>query len=110
MNAKYKMPNAIVGHVWLAEKNCEEVLIKHNKHALFRGVRSKLLTSLHPNDELPKGSGSMHGGAWKNGLSMLPKYNLSFDLRVPYWHLYEAAQVISELLPLSVVLNHTGFP
>lgn len=52
----------------------------------------------------------MHGGAWKNGLSMLPKYNLSFDLRVPYWHLYEAAQVISELLPLSVVLNHTGFP
>lgn len=110
MNAKYKMPNAIVGHVWLAEKNCEEVLIKHNKYALFRGVRSKLLTSLHPNDELPKGSGSMHGGAWKNGLSMLPKYNLSFDLRVPYWHLYEATQVISELLPLSVVLNHTGFP
>ena len=50
MNAKYKMPNAVVGHVWLAEKNCEEVLIKHNKHALFRGVRSKPRTSSHPND------------------------------------------------------------
>ena len=45
MNANYKMPNAIVGHVWLAEKNCEEVLIKHNKHALFRGVRSKPVIS-----------------------------------------------------------------
>ena len=110
MNAKYEMPNAIIGHIWLSEKNCEEVLIEHNKHTLFRGVRSKPLTSSHPNDELPKGPGSMHDGAWKNGLSLLPEYNLSFDLRVPYWHLYEAAQVISELPQLSVVLNHTGFP
>ena len=36
--------------------------------------------------------------------------NLSFDLRVPYWHPYETAQIISELPQLSVVLNHTGFP
>lgn len=45
MNAQFDMPNAIVGHVWLAEKNCEEILIKHNQHKLFRGVRSKPLTS-----------------------------------------------------------------
>ena len=29
---------------------------------------------------------------------------------MPVWHLYEAAQIISELPKLSVVLNHTGFP
>ena len=41
---------------------------------------------------------------------MLPEYNLSLDLKVPYWHLYEAAKIISELPQLSIVLNHTGFP
>ena len=30
MNALFDMPNAIAGHVWLAEKNCEEALIKYN--------------------------------------------------------------------------------
>ena len=55
MNAQFNMPNAIKGHVWLAERNCEKVLIKHNKHVLFKGVRSKLLTSSNPNDEFPKG-------------------------------------------------------
>jgi len=63
LNAQFDITNAIVGRVWLAEKNCEEVLIKHNQHILFRGVRSKPLTSSHPNDELPKGPGSLHDGA-----------------------------------------------
>ena len=104
------MPNAIVGHVWLAAKNCEDVLKGHQKYPLFKGVRSKPITSLNPNDPKPKGRGSMHDEAWRNGLAILAEYNLSFDLRVPYWHLYEAAQIISELPKLSVVLNHTGFP
>ena len=110
MNAQFDMPNAIARHVWLAEKNCEEVLIKYNQHALFRGVHSKPITSSYPNDQLPNGPGGMHNGAWKTGLSMLPEYDLSFDLRIPYWQLYEAAQLISELRQLAVVLNHTGFP
>ena len=110
VNAQFGMPNAIVGHVWLAAKNCEDVLKGHQKYPLFKGVRSKPITSLSPNDQKPKGRGSMHDEAWRNGLAILAEYNLSFDLRVPYWHLYEAAQIISELPKLSVVLNHTGFP
>ncbi|MCH2629533.1 MAG: amidohydrolase family protein [Nisaea sp.] len=110
VNAQFGMPNAIVGHVWLAAKNCEDVLKGHQKYPLFKGVRSKPITSLNPNDQKPKGRGSMHDEAWRNGLAILAEYNLSFDLRVPYWHLYEAAQIISELPKLSVVLNHTGFP
>jgi len=31
-------------------------------------------------------------------------------LRVPYWHLAEAAEVIHAHPEISVVLNHTGFP
>ena len=33
-----EMPNAVVGHVWLASKDCEEILNKHQQFPLFRGV------------------------------------------------------------------------
>ena len=46
INKEFGMPNAIVGHVWLSAKNCEEVLCKHRQFELFRGVRSKPETAL----------------------------------------------------------------
>ena len=55
-------------------------------------------------------SGSMQDPRWLEGFSRLSKYQLSWDLRVPYWHLAEAAEV-AELFPRTqIVLNHTGFP
>ena len=38
------------------------------------------------------------------------KYGLSWDLRVPYWHLAEAAEVARQFPRIPIVLNHTGFP
>lgn len=110
LNSKYDLPNAIVGHVWLAADNCEEILLRHRRYQLFRGVRSKPIISQTPDGEKPMGAGSMHDQAWKNGLSLLDKLNLRYDLRVPYWHLYEAADAVGRLPNLPVVLNHTGFP
>ena len=52
----------------------------------------------------------MHDPNWRRGLSTLKHLNLSYDLRVPYWHLYEAADVIGPHSSLQVALNHTGFP
>jgi predicted TIM-barrel fold metal-dependent hydrolase len=40
----------------------------------------------------------------------LTKYNLSWDLRVPWYHLEEAAEVCREHPDLRIVLNHTGYP
>ena len=40
---------------------------------------------------------------------MLEKHDLSWDLRVPYWHLEEAAEVVREHPKLRIVLNHTGY-
>ena len=41
---------------------------------------------------------------------MLEKYGLSWDLRVPSWHLAEAAEVARQFPRTAIVLNHTGFP
>jgi predicted TIM-barrel fold metal-dependent hydrolase len=40
----------------------------------------------------------------------LRKHGLSWDLRVVWWHLEEAAEVVREHPNLRVILNHTGYP
>ena len=110
INKTSGMPNAIVGHVWLSADNCEEVLYKHRQFELFRGVRSKPETALTSDHTKPTGAGSMHDPNWQNGIAILEQMQLSYDLRVPYWHLYEAADVLGPYTDLKVVLNHTGFP
>jgi predicted TIM-barrel fold metal-dependent hydrolase len=43
-------------------------------------------------------------------LALLEKYDLSWDLRVPWYHLEEAAEVCREHATMRIVLNHTGYP
>ena len=51
----------------------------------------------------------MHDPNWRHGLTVLERLGLSYDLRVPYWHLHEAADVLGVHSKLQVALNHTGF-
>ena len=37
-------------------------------------------------------------------------YGPSFDLRVPYWHLDEAAELARDFPDMPIALNHTGYP
>ena len=52
----------------------------------------------------------MQDETWLAGLGLLQKFGLSWDLRVPWWHLAEAAGVAREFPQLPIVLNHTGYP
>ena len=52
----------------------------------------------------------MQDDTWLRGFALLEKYRLSWDLRVPYWHLAEAAEVARQFPRTPIVLNHTGFP
>jgi predicted TIM-barrel fold metal-dependent hydrolase len=108
--AETGMPNAVVGHAWLANRNCESVLAGHAGFPLMRGIRSKPVTAQHP-DRLERGGpGTMQDPNWRAGFALLRQYGLTYDLRVPFWHLPEAAE-IAELFPETpMVLNHTGFP
>jgi predicted TIM-barrel fold metal-dependent hydrolase len=110
MNAKHGMPNAIVGHAWFHTPNAEDILAQHKAFALVRGIRSKPVTSNSPGTSVAGAPGTMQDPQWLAGLRLLRKFDFSWDLRVPTWHLEEAAQVVRANPDVAVVLNHTGFP
>ncbi len=110
LNASHGMPGAIVAHAWFHTPNAQEILERQAEFALVRGIRSKPVTRSNPNGSLPAVAGTMSDPDWLAGLKLLRRFNLSWDLRVPTWHLQEAAQVLEQIPDTPVVLNHTGFP
>lgn len=104
------LPSAIVGHVWFDQPECEERLLAHLESPLVRGIRSKPVCAPSPQERYPGGPGSMQDERWLRGFALLEKYGLSWDLRVPCWHLHEAAAVARDFPGTAIVLNHTGFP
>lgn len=109
VNARYGMPNAVVAHAWFHTPDAEEVLAQQREFPLVRGIRSKPATSRQPGASVAGAAGSMQDPNWLSGLRLLRKFDLSWDLRVPTWHLEEAAQVVGANPDIPVVLNHTGF-
>lgn len=110
VNAQFGMPNAVVAHAWFHTANAEEVLEQQKAFPLVRGIRSKPVTSRHPGESVDGAVGSMRDPNWIAGLRLLRKFDFSWDLRVPTWHLEEASQVVRANPDIRVVLNHTGFP
>ncbi len=109
-NRRFGMPNAIVAHAWVDEPNSDEVLARHCACPLVRGIRTKPVIAPTPAASVRGQKRSLQDPAWLRGLGLLEKYGLSWDLRVPWWHLEEAAEVVHALPGLPVVLNHTGYP
>ena len=110
MASKHGMPNAIVAHAWIDEPNSEEILVQQKAFPLVRGIRTKPIISNGPDDSVKGQPRSLQDPKWRRGLSLLTKHDLSWDLRVPWWHLEEAAEVVGEHPDMRVVLNHTGYP
>jgi len=110
VNARYGFPGAIIAHAWFHTENAEEILAAQSQFPLVRGIRSKPVTSLRPGTATPGAPGTMQDDKWLRGFALLEKYGLSWDLRVPYWHLAEASEVARQFPRTPIVLNHTGFP
>jgi len=111
ISARHGMPNAIVAHAWFDRPDTDEVLAAQAAFPLVRGIRSKPLTAARPGERLRPGTpGSMTDPKWLTGFARLEKHGLSWDLRVPPWHLEEAAEVARAFPSTAIVLNHTGFP
>ena len=104
------MPAAIVAHAWFHTPNAAEVIARQAAFPLVRGIRSKPVTSLSPAAMTPGAPGTMQDPRWLDGFALLERYGLSWDLRVPFWHLHEAAEVAQAFPRTPIVLNHTGFP
>ncbi|SAL80348.1 amidohydrolase 2 [Caballeronia arvi] len=110
LNAKSGLPSAIVGHVFFVQPDCDAILAGHAKSPLARGVRSKPEISAGPGESVQGRPGTMQDDAWLRGLALLDKYGFSWDLRVPYWHLKEAAEVARAFPNTPIVTNHLGLP
>lgn len=108
--AREGLPNAVVAHAWFHTEACEEVIAAQKRFPLVRGIRSKPVTAASAGEPRPTGPGSMHDPNWRRGLAALAKYDLSWDLRVPFWHLHEAAEIAGRFPAIRIVLNHTGLP
>jgi predicted TIM-barrel fold metal-dependent hydrolase len=110
VHAHHGMPNAIVAHAWFHTDDSEAILARQSRFPLVRGIRSKPVTAARADEAPPTGPGSLHDPNWRRGLARLERYGLSWDLRVPYWHLHEAAEVCARIPGVRVALNHTGLP
>lgn len=108
--ARYGMPNAIVAHAWFDTPNAEAVIARQASHPMVRGIRSKPRTGEKPGALAADAPGTMGDPKWRAGLKLLEKYGLSYDLRVPPWHLEEAVAVVRLIPQTTVIINHTGFP
>lgn len=110
VNAVHGFPNAIVAH---ADFNADDLARQLNAQRAFplvRGVRCKPLTSSRADLSVQGQAGSMQDERWLRGLDALQTLGLSWDLRVPFWHLQEAADTVTMFPALTVILEHTGLP
>ncbi|ETD72462.1 hypothetical protein V757_04365 [Pelistega indica] len=53
---------------------------------------------------------SLYDSKLANGLNALEELGLIWDLRVPSWHLKDAAKILQDFPNLKVVVNHCGLP
>lgn len=109
-DADPRYPMAVVGHVFFTQPDLEDVLAGHAEHDLVRGIRSKPVTAARAGESVRGEPGSMQDPAWLAGLHRLASYGFSWDLRVPYHHLAEAAEVVADIPDTTVVINHCGLP
>jgi predicted TIM-barrel fold metal-dependent hydrolase len=110
VSARSGLPSAIVGHVVFTQPDCAEVLAGHARSALMRGIRSRPVTSPRPGQSIAGQPGTMQDDHWLRNFALLEKHGLSWDMRIPYWHLQEGAQVARSFPGIPMVVNHTGLP
>ena len=110
IHVQHAMPHAVVAHAWLHSDALEETLLAHRRFPLVRGIRSKPITARKAADPRPAGPGSLEDPNWLRGMKLLARHSLSWDLRVPFWHLEQSALALEPVPELRVALNHTGLP
>lgn len=105
-----RFPLGIVAHADFLQVDLDAILTAHSQHPLVRGIRSKPRIAARRGESVRGESGTLQDRTWQDGLRRLVDLDLSWDLRVPYYHLSEAAEVISQIDGLRVVINHCGLP
>lgn len=111
-HTQHELPTAHVGWADFGSPECAKQLDAQMASPLFRGVRVKPVTATTPDmaKHVRGDNGSLQDRQWCKGLTLLEGRDLSWDLRVPAWHLTHAADTLEAFPQLRVILNHTGLP
>ncbi|HWE88537.1 MAG TPA: amidohydrolase family protein [Pseudonocardiaceae bacterium] len=110
VSQEYGIPSAIVAHVGFTQPDRDDVLARHAGNPLVVGIRCKPRTAPSADQGVEGRADTLQDHDWLAGLARLEHHGLSWDLRVPYWHLAEAAAVVRQLPGVPVVLEHCGLP
>ena len=110
VSEQYGLPSVIVAHAWVDTPNAEDILAQQVQYKRVRGIRTKPIIAATPTDSVKGQPRSLQDPKWIEGLALLEKYNLSWDLRLPWWHLKEGAEVAACYPNMNIILNHTGYP
>ncbi len=104
------LPDAVVAYVELLAPDADERLAEQTAFPLVRSIRCKPLTSPNADGNVRDRPGALSDKRWPQALARLQAHGLAWDLRVPFWHLAEAAALLQDFPALPVVLQHTGLP
>jgi predicted TIM-barrel fold metal-dependent hydrolase len=110
VHRQHGLPCVVVGHVIFTQPDCAEVLEGHARSPLVRGIRSRPVTSRGPDESVAGAPGTMQDDLWRRNFALLEKYGMSWDMRIPYWHLEEGAEVARSFPAIPMMVNHTGLP
>ncbi|VWD19641.1 amidohydrolase [Burkholderia lata] len=107
--ASHGLPSAVVAWVDLLAGDADERLAEQAAWPRVRGVRFKPRTTAAPGASVD-GPGTLRDPRWPTALERLAAHGLCWDLRVPFWHLEEAAALLADAPKVDVVLEHAGLP
>jgi len=107
--AAHGLPSAVVAWVDLLADDAHERLAEQAAWPRVRGVRFKPRTAAAP-DTSVDGPGTLHDPRWPAALERVAAHGLGWDLRVPFWHLGDAAALLADAPGIDVVLEHAGLP
>lgn len=110
VHAAHGLPHAVVAWCDLLAPDADERLHELAQLPLVRGVRFKPATRRAADAAPATGPGTLADARWPAALERLHRHGFAWDLRVPFWHLEEAAPMLRGAPPLPVVVEHTGLP
>jgi predicted TIM-barrel fold metal-dependent hydrolase len=110
VHAQHGFPDAVIANVEFLAPDAEAQMRQQAEWPLVRGVRCKPRISHSPDDSVRGQPGTLQHEPWRAGLGLLRDHDLLWDVRVPYWHLEEAAEAIARFPGLRVAVEHAGLP
>ena len=110
VHAQHGFPDAVIANVEFLAPDAEAQMRQQAEWPLVRGVRCKPRIAPSPVDSVRGQPGTLQHAPWRAGLGLLRDHDLLWDVRVPYWHLEEAAEAIARFPGLRVAVEHAGLP